>query len=416
MSSNTLLQIGPFTQVLTLSGLPKAGPITDEALQVIENAWIVVQGTQITDITTTPARDIPTDNITTPAVATPGLVDAHTHICFGGSRARDYALRVAGTPYQEIAARGGGILDTLRQTRAATEDELRDGMLKRLDLLAAQGITTVEVKSGYGLNVDDELKMLRAIQGAAADHPLAIAATCLAAHMMPPEAANHDAYLEYIKQELLPIVLNENLASRVDIFVEQGAFSIDQARSYLSHAKKMGFALTVHADQFSRGGALLAAELGCLSVDHLEQSDNSDFAALQRSGTIPVMLPGATLGLGMPFPHARKALDAGLPLAIASDWNPGSAPMGQLLTQAALLGAAETLTMAETWAAITQRAARALDLKDRGMLLSGQRADLVVWPTGDWREILYHQGAMTPSMTFVGGKKFAGRNVLERAL
>ncbi|MDP1836261.1 MAG: imidazolonepropionase [Chlamydiales bacterium] len=388
------MKLGPFAQVLTLEGLPESGPISDNALKVYENAGIEITNGIISYIG--PMEGAPQN-----AVAMPGLIDAHTHLCFAGIRAKDYAARLSGATYQEIAAKGGGILDSVRKTREATEQELTQLTLERLKRAFSNGITTCEVKSGYGLSVEQELKLLQAIVAAGKLLQITVVPTCLAAHTLPPEFDSHNAYLVYLVDKLLPQA--RQLCSRVDIFVEKGAFGVVEAEKYLLAAKELGFEICIHADQFSRGGALLAAKVGATSADHLEQSNDEDFAALKLAGVIPVILPGATLGLGMPFPPARKILDAGLPLAIASDWNPGSAPMGDLLTQAAVLGAAQKLTMAETLAGITFRAAKALRLHDRGILAKGMRADIAIFPGADYREILYYQGSLKPSITIANG-------------
>lgn len=397
--------LGPFSQIVTLKNLPPGGPLDDTLLDIQNNVYMGVVDGKIDLIG---SRDeLKGDAIEVPpnTVAFPGLVDAHTHLCFGGTRARDYALRLSGATYQAIAAEGGGILDTVRKTRMETLEQLAHTTLERLHALLKQGITTCEIKSGYGLSVEAELKILHAIQTAAKNYPGTVVPTCLAAHTLPPEFTSADAYLKYLSEELLPLVKTQALAQRVDIFIEHGAFSPEQGRHYLVEAKRLGFELCLHADQFSRGGALLAAQVGAISADHLEQSLPEDFAAMKHAGVIPIVLPGATLGLGMPFAPARAILDSGLPLAIASDYNPGSAPMGDLLTQAALLGANQRLTTAETWAGITVRAARALALYDRGTLAKGQRADFVLFPCTDYREPLYYQGNMKPCATYINGRK-----------
>jgi imidazolonepropionase len=401
--------LGPFRQIVTMRNLPFGGPIDDSQLELIVDGGIVSNNGTIESIGSykelASDRSIPIDETTvcrTPTVAIPGLIDCHTHICFAGNRARDYALRLSGVTYQEIAARGGGILDTVSQTRKATTEELAEGIIQRAKQLASRGITTCEVKSGYGLSVEHELKMLQAIKLAAERSPIQLIPTCLAAHTKPPEFNSHKEYLDYLLRELLPIVKRDKLANRIDIFVEKEAFDPTIAKNYLLEAKRMGFELTIHADQFSAGGSALAAQVGARSAEHLEVSGFAEIEALRKGNVIPVVLPGATLGLGLPFAPARAFLDAQLPLAIASDWNPGSAPMGHLLLQAALLGTAEKLTMAETLAGITYRAANALGLKDRGTIAVGKRTDLTLFSTSDYREILYNQGMATITGIIIG--------------
>lgn len=395
------LLYGPFSQLLPLTRLPDGGHIDDSQLSILEQAGILVKEGFIEKIGNFEELVAYADAIvdfSTPAVCLPGFIDAHTHLCFSGERSRDYALRLQGKSYQEIAQRGGGILDTVRKTRAAEEGELLQNILQRIQVLHRQGVTTCEAKSGYELTVAGELRTLKLYRQANLfQNVLEIIPTCLGAHTCPEEYSDKEAYLDKLIHELLPAVQTQHLAHRVDIFVEPTAFPIELARRYLLQAKEMGFSLTVHADQFNRGSAVLAAEVGAMSADHLEQSKREDFQRMHQAGVIPVFLPGATLGLGMPFPAVKTALDEGLAAAIASDWNPGSAPRGDLLTLAAFLGAAEKLTVAETFAAITVRAAKALGLTDRGELSEGKRADFAIFPCRDFREILYYQGAMNPS-------------------
>lgn len=399
--------LGPFTQLLTMDAMPSAGPLQDEQLEIIPEGGVRVDGGVITEIgiyrEMRRPSDVPTEGLPAHCVALPAFIDAHTHICFAGSRARDYALRVSGVTYQQIAAAGGGILDTVKQTRKASKDQLVSLLIARTETLLKQGVATCEVKSGYGLTVDDEVKQLEAIRQAAGLCPIDLVPTCLAAHTRPPEFTSNCEYLQFLVENLFPVLKERRLTNRIDIFVDDHAFTCEEARTYLQAAKAAGFSICVHADQFDSRGSELAAEVKALSADHLEHTDKKGAVALKKGGVIPVVLPGATLGLGTPFPPARMLLDEGLPLAIASDWNPGSAPMGYLLAQAAFLGAAQKLTMAETLAAITIRAAGALGLSDRGVLKVGRLADIAVYDGSDYRDILYHQGAKLPKLMFKRG-------------
>lgn len=404
--------IGPFRQVLTMADLPEAGAIADEQLQVVEQAGVLVSDGLIVKVGAynklqheAAEQKYELQLIKEPLVLLPGLIDAHTHICFGGSRANDYAMRVAGKSYLEIARNGGGILDSVRKTREATLVELVDKLKKRCDRHLSEGITTCEVKSGYGLNTDDELKMLEAIKLVNKHHHLDLIPTCLAAHMRPPEFTDSRAYLKHVLEELLPQVQEQELANRVDIFIEDTAFTEEESLEYLLSAKEMGFDITIHADQFSTDGSKVAAIVGAISADHLEASNEEEIKLLKEAGVVATVLPGASLGLGMHYAPARKMLDGGLCLAIATDWNPGSAPMGDLMLQAALLGASEKLTMAETLAGITTRAASALNLQDRGKLEKGKLADMIAFPTDNYKEILYFQGKMKPAMVWKSGRK-----------
>jgi len=400
--------IGPFTQLLTMDGLMVKGPLSDGQLEVIRDAGILVEGDIVLAVgafrelrSLTPELEQVEGEYT----VLPGLVDGHTHICWAGSRAADYGMRLSGYSYLDIATRGGGIWSTVTHTRQATADTLAALTSRRANLQLGRGITTIEVKSGYGLDVAHELKMLTAIREGAGSTRADLIPTCLAAHIKPKDfSGSNQDYLEYLVRELLPGVRSQGLASRVDIYIDEGAFTPGEARYYLSEAAKLGFNLAVHAEQFSRGGVQVAVELGAWSADHLEAATHEEISILAASGVCPVALPGASLGLGAGFAPARKILDAGASLAIASDWNPGSAPMGNLLMQASIIGVYEKLTMAETLAAVTFRAAQALHLNDRGILRPGMLADFIAFPCRDYQEILYNQGGIMPEKVWKRGK------------
>ncbi|MFO7257574.1 MAG: imidazolonepropionase [Bacteroidota bacterium] len=400
---------GPITQLLTMASLPDKGPIADAALEIIPDAALLVEGNRIVAVGMFAALKGAGDHIetTSPCVVMPGLIDTHTHLCFAGSRAGDYSARISGKTYQEILESGGGIMDTVQKTRACDGKMLVELLLQRLARHASEGVTTCEIKSGYGLSVEHELKILHAIGEAAELQPVSLVSTCLAAHITPPEFESPAMYLEHILAELLPIVSRESLAQRVDIFIEPSAFPAAIAASFLKRAMSMGFMATVHADQFTTGGSAVAIDVGAISADHLEASGDDDIKALAASSVTATVLPGASLGLGMHFAPARKILDYGCALVIASDWNPGSAPMGDLLMQASVLSAQQKLSNAETLSAVTFRAARALGLSDRGTLEAGKRADFIAFPVDDYREILYHQGKLKPSRVWIAGKEFS---------
>lgn len=407
--------IGPITQVLTLDHLPLKGALRDDQLEIIKQAGILIEGEKILQVgnweslfKAFPEAEI--FELTGDFVALPGMVDCHTHICFGGSRARDFAMRNSGKSYLEIAQAGGGIWDTVTQTRKLSQSDLAQLTTKNANRHLSEGVTTIEVKSGYGLSVEEELKMLRAIQEANQSTPADLISTCLAAHMKPRDfSASNLEYLELISQEFFPILKSEKLSQRIDAFVEKSAFSSEEITPYFQKAKQHGFDITVHADQFSVGGSKVAVEFSARSADHLEASGDSEIKLLAESNTIAVALPGASIGLGCAFTPARKLLDQGGALAIASDWNPGSAPMGDLIAQASILATFEKLSTAEILAGITFRAAAALGLNDRGKLASGQLADFILFPTSDYREILYHQGKMKPVAVWKKGCLVIGR-------
>jgi len=403
--------IGPITQLLTLDKLPLKGALKDEQLEIISQAGILLDSDKILRVGswTELKKDFPEAELVElddSYVAMPGMIDCHTHICFGGSRAKDFAMRNAGKTYLEIAQAGGGIWDTVTQTRKLSMEEMARITAKNANRHLAEGVTTIEVKSGYGLSVEEELKMLRAIQKADRSTAADLITTCLAAHMKPRDfEGSNKSYLNLISTQLFPILIEEKLCKRVDAFVEKSAFSPEEITPYLLKAKEFGFDVTVHADQFTAAGSAVAVAVSAKSADHLEASTEEEINFLAKSDTIAVALPGASIGLGCAFIPARKILDQGGSLAIASDWNPGSAPMGDLLAQASILATFEKLSTAEVFAGITFRAAAALGLSDRGKLSSGMLADLVLFPTADYREILYQQGKMKPNMVWKKGAK-----------
>ena len=402
---------GPFKQIVTLANLPLRGKLADEQLEIIENGGILSENGKIVDVgnfnglkTAYPTAQI--ENITGSQVALPAFTDAHTHICFGGNRANDFAMRNAGKTYLEIAESGGGIWSSVQHTRAASEDELLKTTLERIHFLISLGITPIEIKSGYGLDVENELKMLRVIKKAQNFTKATLVPTCLSAHLKPRDFEGDNVeYLQYILNEILPKVKEENLAKRVDIFIEKSAFQPEESRNFLMKAKEMGFEITVHADQFTPGSSRIAVEVGAKSADHLEATADEDIDFIASSETVAVALPGASLGLGEKFSPARKILDKNGILAIASDWNPGSAPMGNLITQASILAAFEKLSTAEVLAGITFRSAFALGLEDRGKLEKGKKADFVTYETDNFQNILYQQGSLNAENVFVDGEK-----------
>lgn len=406
--------IGPFKQIIPMTGLNDKGPIKDQNLSIVKNGgiWIndglinkigefdtLIKEAQQTD------HHVKIEETESDLVALPGLIDAHTHICFAGSRAKDHAARNDGKSYLDIAKSGGGIWSTVGATRSCSQDELQDLTLSRIDSLIKQGITTAEVKSGYGLDTESEIKILRAINEASQQTPINIIPTCLAAHIKPKDFDGDAAqYLDYILSDLVPKIKEENLCNRFDIFIEDTAFTPQLSSSYLHSLQQKGFDLTVHGDQFTTGGSKVAVEIGALSVDHLEVSGSEEIDLIAKSSTIAIALPGASLGLGVSFTPARKLLDAGASLAIASDWNPGSAPMGQLVTEASILANYEKLSAAEVWAGLTFRAASALNLTNVGLLKEDYQADICAYPTNDFREILYHQGSLNVAKTWKSGQ------------
>lgn len=401
--------IGPFSQIITLAGIPMKGAVKDEQLEIIENGGILIENDLIKKIDDfnllkNEFQNAEIELIEGNNVLLPGFVDSHTHICFGGNRSKDFAMRLNGKTYLEIAESGGGIWSTVTNTRKESKENLVKSTLKKANISLRNGITTTEIKSGYGLSIEDEIKMLEAINEVKAKSKADIIPTFLGAHMKPRDFEGSNAeYLELLIDEVFPILKEKNLAKRVDIFTEKSAFSVKESRIYLQDAKNQGFEITIHADQFTPGGSLLAVEFGALSADHLEFSGEEEIKALAKSDVVATALPGASIGLGMQYAPARKLLDAGCCLSIASDWNPGSAPMGDLLTQASILATFEKLSMAEVLSGITFRAAKALNLSDRGTLESGKKADFVSFLTNDFRDIIYYQGQLKPNQVWKDG-------------
>ncbi len=341
-------------------------------------------------------------------LVTPGLVDCHTHLIFGGDRALDFDLRAQGATYAAIATAGGGIRSTVAHTRKLSVAELAAAALPRARALLADGVTTLEVKSGYGLDVASELKMLEAARLVGAQLDVEIVPTLLALHALPAEfAADRAGYVDLVVRELIPAAAAAGLARAVDVFCETIAFTRDECARALRAAREHGLAVKVHADQLSDcGGAALAAEFGALSADHLEYSGEAGVAALAASGTVAVLLPGAYLMLGETQRPPLAALRAhGVPLAVATDLNPGTSPCTSLSLALALARAQFGLSAEEGLAAVTRVAARALGLEaSRGTLEAGKRADFCLWDLAHPRELGYWLGAGACQAVVRGGR------------
>jgi len=328
-------------------------------------------------------------------VVTPGLVDCHTHLVFGGDRAGEWEQRLAGADYETLAAEGGGIGATVRATRAASDADLLEAAVARAGALAARGVTTVEVKSGYGLDLDTELRMLRIARRIPERAPVDVVTTCLGAHAVPPEfGGDADGYVRFVCDRLLPAVAAEGLADAVDAFCERMAFTPAQVDRVFTAAGRLGLPVKLHADQLSDGGgAALAARHRALSADHLEHTSPDGVASLAAAGTVAVLLPGAAYVLrddAVPPVAALRA--AGVPMAVASDCNPGTSPVVSLPLALHLACTRFGLTVAEAIAGATTHAARALGVHDAGVIAAGARADLVVWDADHPAQIVYWLG------------------------
>lgn len=340
-------------------------------------------------------------------LVTPALIDCHTHIVFGGNRAREFEMRLEGASYEEIARAGGGIVSTMSATRAASEDELVGSALPRIDALIAEGVSTIEIKSGYGLSVEHELKMLRAARRLGEMRPVRIVTSWLAAHALPPEFKGRAD--DYIGEVVLPGMTQakaEGLADAVDGFCEGIAFSPDQMQRVFEHAHKLGLPVKLHAEQLSNlGGAALAARHGAISADHLEYLDAAGVNAMAEHGTVAVLLPGAFYTLReTQLPPVQLLREAGVPIAVATDCNPGSSPLASLLLTMNMACTLFRMTPEEALAGVTRNAATALGLSEEiGTIEQGKAAELAVWNAGEPAELAYRIG-FNPLHLRIGGE------------
>ncbi len=346
-------------------------------------------------------RDLPADFAAAPRrdlggrLVTPGLIDCHTHIVFGGDRALEFEMRLEGAGYEEIARAGGGILSSVRATRAADEAMLLAAALPRVDTLIAEGVTTLEIKSGYGLDIETEMKMLRVARRIGRERPVTVVTTWLAAHALPPEYRDdRAAYVRDVAIAGMDAAHAEGLIDAVDGFCEGIAFSPDEIGQVFDHAATLGLPVKLHAEQLSDlGGAALAARHGALSADHLEWLGQDGIDAMAQSGTVAVLLPGAFYTLReTKLPPVQGLRDAGVPIALATDSNPGTSPLTSLLLTMNMGATLFRMTPAECLAGVTRNAARALGLRDRGTLGPGQRADLAIWDAVSPAELSYRIG------------------------
>lgn len=413
-------------ELVTMAGGPRKGARLKEIRAIKNGALAAYQG-EIVDVGTT--EEVLARVQTGPSTriidargraVIPGFVDPHTHLCFAGDRSDEFALRLQGATYVEIAAKGGGIMSTVRATRQAGEGALVEEGLKRLDALALAGTTTVEIKSGYGLTTADELKQLRAIRRMAAQHPLDIVPTFMGAHEFPPEyKEDREGYVRLICEEMLPVVVAENegadpnllrLLGRAvgralpqqrpaavfcDVFTEKGVFTVEESRRILLRAKQLGLRPKVHADELSDlGGAAMAAEVGAISADHLLYASEESLAAMARAGTVAVCLPGTAFCLmTVPYANARKMVDLGCTVALASDFNPGSCPTYSMPFIITLACMHMKMDPGEALAAATINAAAAIGQEDWvGSLEVGKQADVVILDAPTHRHIPYRMG------------------------
>ena len=377
-------------------------------LGIVTNGSLVIRNGLIENVGTSSQIDADCEVVDAGGrVVMPGFVDAHTHPVFAGTRAAEFEERSAGATYQEIAARGGGIQSTVNQTRAATIDELVSAGQRYAAWFLRTGTTTVEAKSGYGLSLEDELKILRAIKRLDAETPLRYVPTFLGAHTVPKEyTSRRDEYVSLIIDEMLPRVAQEKLAEFADVFCESNVFSTDESWKILSAARCHGLGLRMHADQLSlSGGAKLAAELGTTTADHLEHTDADGIAALRSAGVQPVLLPGSVYALGSSrYPPAREMIDAGLAVVLATDFNPGSSPTPSIPMILSLAATHMKMTPAEAITAATINAAYSLNRGAQlGSLEPGKVADVVIHDCDDYRQLAYFFGVEHAWEVYVSG-------------
>lgn len=404
------LLIRDLAQVASPSGV--AAPLRRGALgevDVVEDAFVLCEEGRISSVGAMrelPALDGQVEELDGRGLcAVPGLVDCHTHACFAGDRVEEFSLRAGGATYEELHAAGGGILSTVRATRAAGEDGLRRALARHQGWMLQSGTTTFEAKSGYGLDQETELAQLRVIRDAGG------VPTWLGAHAIPPEFEDEgaDKYLEFLVGEVLPDAAG--LAEAADVFLERGAFDVDQARRYLIACREAGLVLRLHGDQFTESGAVeLAIELGARSIDHLEATGVAGVEALAASDVTAVLLPASALFLGRPMPPGRALVDAGAAVALATDFNPGSAFCESLPLVSALACTQLRLAPAEALSASTVNAAHVLGRADRkGRVAPGFDADLVLLAAEDWRYLAYHLGGSVVDAVVRGGRVVSAR-------
>jgi imidazolonepropionase len=413
--SKSLLITGA-TQLLTLRGHgPRRGSALSN-LDIIKDGALLVCDGKITALGTrakmealpeaSAAEELDLDG----RVVLPGFVDSHTHLIHAASRAEEYELKIAGASYEEIAHKGGGILNSVKKLRAATTETLKERARRALAQFAACGTTTIEAKSGYGLDVENEMKILWLHKELAAEQPLDIVSTFLGAHVVPAEyrgtSAGVKRYIALLTEKLIPEIAKEKLAEFCDVFCDRGAFTNEQAKHILEAGRRYGLVPKLHADQLSRtGAAQLAVKLGAASCDHLEQVNSSDITALAKSQTVATLLPGCDFHLGLKhYAPARKLIDAGAILALATDYNPGTSPTVSMPMILSLACTQLRMTPAEAITAATVNAAYALRRdKQIGSLGVGKLADLAIFEVADYREIPYYFGVNSCWMTIKRG-------------
>jgi len=396
--------IGPFRQIISLDNLPLRGSISNDQINVIKDSGILIDSGKIvkTGNYSTIKAEFPKaklEEIEGEKIVIPAFVNCHTHICFAGNELNNFCNKEPGVSNNDI-------WNLVRNTREASEEELLKCLLVRIDKLIKQGVSTIEIKSGYGLKLDCELKMLRAMNHAKEISPAKIVPTCLAAHTLPKDFnGNSRDYLNYVADYVLPVVQEELLSDRVDIFIDDSAFGLAESKLFLKRVRVLGFDITVHTNHFTEDFLRIAVDCYAKSADHIETITNTtNLDSLAKSNTAAVAITYSDTKNNNSFSHIRDFLDTGGILAIATDWNPNNTPNESILSQALNFAKKQKLSIAETLAGITFRAAYALGLKDRGIISDGYTADLVCFDTNDYHNILYEN--IKPSHVYIEGEKY----------
>lgn len=400
-------------ELLTMSPLARENRVHNiqtSDLGLMANAWLRIENGRVTATGTGKPPEVPPDTKVLDArgqLVMPGLIDCHTHPVFAGNRSHEFCMRLDGHTYQEIAAAGGGIKNSMLPTRAATEEALLVDTSARLEKFLRWGVTSVEAKSGYGLSVDSELKLLRVLRAAADRTPQHVTVTCLALHAVPPEHSSVESWVNEASEKLLPAIKEGNLADCVDAFVENGYFTPGQARPHLEKARQLGLRLRLHADEFTdSGSAGLAAELKAESADHLQFANDSAIRSMAENGVCAVVLPGTSIYSNIPFTDARKFIDAGCPVAVATDFNPGSCVIDNLPMIATIAALHCRMRPAEAIAGVTFVAAYALRLhQTKGALHPGYDADFLIHECRSYQEWLADLGRTRPKQVWIKGEQ-----------
>ncbi|MBR5390294.1 MAG: imidazolonepropionase [Clostridia bacterium] len=394
MSSLLIRNIG---MLATPEGAQARRGAQQRAVRVLENAWIYTENGEIISYGSgTPPITMGDKLDADGRLVTPGLVDAHTHLIFGGWRQNELAMKIRNVPYLEILAAGGGILSTVKATRAATEEELAAKASAALDEMLSFGTTTCEAKSGYGLNKSEEIKQLRAIKRLNREHPMDVVSTFMGAHALPPEYKDdREGYLRLLCEEMIPAAAKANLARFCDVFCETGVFTAEESRRILETGKEYGLIPKIHADEIDAiGGSVLAGEIGAVSAEHLIVCPDEGISAMAAGGTIACLLPATSFYLNSTYAPARKMIEAGVPVALASDFNPGSCPCLNLQLVMNLACLKYRMTPEEVLTGVTLNAAAAIGMADRvGSIDRAKQADLVIWDAPDLNYLCYRLGS-----------------------